>query len=227
MKKLILKKVLIFAIIILVLAVGFIYWQKYQSLKNTNQSPILQNQNQDEEKNSLVPPNQSKEPLLKPPLSLALERVTKKPFGIFITPENSPVSPEKFSGYHTGADFEILAGEENIDVPVYAVCAGPFIFKQQVQGYGGVVIQQCELESQVATIIYGHLKLSGIAQKIGQEVLAGEKIGVLGTGFSQETDGERKHLHLGIRKGTNINLRGYVQDSAELVNWIDASEYLE
>src|SRR4030067_1140465 len=41
-----------------------------------------------------------------PPINRADERVTKKPFGIFITPQNSPIQPEKFSGFHTGADFE-------------------------------------------------------------------------------------------------------------------------
>jgi hypothetical protein len=30
----------------------------------------------------------------------------KKPFGIYITPENSPVQPENFTGYHTGIDVE-------------------------------------------------------------------------------------------------------------------------
>src|SRR5947209_4518700 len=45
-----------------------------------------------------------------------LSRVTKKPFGIYVNPANSPVQPERFSGYHTGADAEY--GEVSADVPV-------------------------------------------------------------------------------------------------------------
>src|SRR5579863_6635904 len=40
------------------------------------------------------------------PISGGLSRVTKKPFGIYVTPQNSPVQPEKFTGFHTGIDFE-------------------------------------------------------------------------------------------------------------------------
>ena len=36
------------------------------------------------------------------PISNPLERIIKKPFGIKINPANSPVQPERFSGYHTG-----------------------------------------------------------------------------------------------------------------------------
>jgi hypothetical protein len=35
------------------------------------------------------------------PLDRASGRVTKKPFGIFVTPQNSPVQPERFRGFHT------------------------------------------------------------------------------------------------------------------------------
>jgi hypothetical protein len=52
-------------------------------------------------------------------------------------------------------------------------------------------------------------------------------LAVLGTGFSTETDGERKHLHLGIHKGTAINILGYVQNSSELNNWVDITKYLK
>ena len=41
-------------------------------------------------------------------------RITKKPFGIFITTQNSPVQPERFSGYHTGVDVEYKDAEGRI-----------------------------------------------------------------------------------------------------------------
>lgn len=55
------------------------------------------------------------QPRLAWPINSALERVTKKSFGIYVTPQSSPVSPEKFTGYHTGVDFEITPDEENKD----------------------------------------------------------------------------------------------------------------
>ncbi|PIS40806.1 MAG: hypothetical protein COT26_01390 [Candidatus Kerfeldbacteria bacterium CG08_land_8_20_14_0_20_43_14] len=86
----------------------------------TNQSGLIQNQN------SNTNPSQS---LLFPPISNALSRITKKPFGIYITPQNSPVQPERFTGYHTGVDFETLPSEANINVPIYAAANGEVLVK--------------------------------------------------------------------------------------------------
>lgn len=94
-------------------------------------------------------------------------------------------------------------------------------------GYGGIAVQACKLDNQNITVIYGHLRLPSIVSNVGQELASGDKLAVLGTGFSQETDGERKHLHLGIHKGTAINILGYVQNPAELQNWIDITKYLK
>ncbi|PIQ74948.1 MAG: hypothetical protein COV84_03845 [Candidatus Portnoybacteria bacterium CG11_big_fil_rev_8_21_14_0_20_40_15] len=154
-------------------------------------------------------------------------RVTKKPFEIYITPQNSPVQPERFTGYHTGVDFETFSDEQNIDVPIYAICSGPLLTKRTATGYGGIAVQACKLNDEDITVIYGHLRLASISSGIGQELKAGDKLAVLGAGFSQETDGERKHLHLGIHKGTAINILGYVQNPAELQNWIDIIKYLK
>src|SRR3989344_7022766 len=40
------------------------------------------------------------------PIAEFSQRITKKPFGIYITPETSPVHPDKFDGFHTGVDIE-------------------------------------------------------------------------------------------------------------------------
>lgn len=175
----------------------------------------------------VVPPKIETRSVLSLPLSLALQRVTKKPFGIKVSPKSSPVSPERFSGYHTGVDFEIFPAEENTDVPVSAVCSGPLIEKKIVSGYGEVAIQKCSIENIEVTVLYGHLKLSSIEKRVQEEVAAGEKIGILGKGYSTQTSGERKHLHLGIHKGSKINYLGYVQNESELSGWIDAMEYLK
>jgi len=165
--------------------------------------------------------------ILVEPIGNALSRVIKKSFGIYVSPNNSAVSPEKFTGYHTGVDFEILSVEQNNDVIIYAVCAGPLILKKYAAGYGGVAVQQCDLSIGKVSIIYGHLRLSSINAIINDQFKAGEQIGVLGTGYSTETDGERKHLHLSIHKGASINLLGYVQKPEELSQWLDALTLLK
>ena len=161
------------------------------------------------------------------PLDQALRRLTHKPFGLYVSPQNSPLKPERFTGYHTGVDFETFPGEQNKPIPVFAVCTGPLLQKSWVKGYGGVVVQACTLNNQPVTVVYGHLKLSSLAAQPDQRLGSGIKLAVLGTGFSTETDGERKHLHLGLHLGSTINLRGYVKTQAELNQWPNAAEYLE
>lgn len=155
------------------------------------------------------------------PISNALDRITKKPFGIKVSPNNSPVTPEKFSGYHTGVDFETFANEQDTDVNIYAICNGEIILKRFVSGYGGAVVQKCVLNETDFTVIYGHLKLSSITPELNKKLNRGDQIGILGKGYSTETDGERKHLHLGIHKGNEINLLGYVNSQDLLNNWIN------
>jgi len=185
--------------------------------------------------NTIIPVNDSagaksnpvvSQTFFQPPLDRAGERVTKKTFGLYVTPQNSPVQPEKFTGYHTGADFEIFPNELNLAVSVRAICGGKLILKKYATGYGGVVVEACLLNNQPITVIYGHLKLSSITKNIGQTLSAGETIGVLGAAYSSETNGERKHLHLGIHKGTSINILGYVQTKSALNAWIDPCLYV-
>ena len=161
------------------------------------------------------------------PINNALSRITKKPFGIYISPTNSPVTPEKFTGYHTGVDFETFSTEQAEDTTVTAICTGKIIEKKQARGYGGMVVQSCLIDNNPITIIYGHIRLSSIKNSIGENLNAGDFLGFLGTRYSTETDGERKHLHLGIHKGEAVDTRGYVQTESELKNWIGIEEYLK
>ncbi len=155
------------------------------------------------------------------PLENVRARVTKKPFGVYIDPVTSPVQPERFAGYHTGTDFEVFPDEEDADVVVSAICTGELLSKRTASGYGGVVVQSCKYENKPMTVVYGHVRLSSVASEIGDEIIAGEYLGYLGTGFSAETDGERKHLHLSIHRGVEEDIRGYVGLEAELSDWID------
>lgn len=155
------------------------------------------------------------------PLDRAGERVTKKPFGIHITPESSPVQPERFSGYHTGTDFEILAGEEEAKVEVRAICSGEIAEKRSVSGYGGVAVERCMYEGEPITVLYGHISLKSVSKSVGDALEAGEAFGALGDPEKGETDGERKHLHLGVHKGEEVDFRGYVSRKSNLKDWID------
>jgi murein DD-endopeptidase MepM/ murein hydrolase activator NlpD len=188
--------------------------------------PPTQNSSTSKATSSPTAESNSAAPLTEP-ISGGLSRVTKKPFGIYVSPGHSPVSPEKFTGYHTGIDFETTPAEQNIDVPIYAACAGKLLAKKYASGYGGVAVQACVLDGQNVTIIYGHLRTSSIAPNIGDELKAGQQIAVLGTGYTSETDGERKHLHFGIHKGTAVNILGYVQKQSDLTGWENPLNYLQ
>ncbi|NTW30112.1 MAG: M23 family metallopeptidase [Candidatus Moranbacteria bacterium] len=161
-----------------------------------------------------------------PPLSRAAERVTKKPFGVHITKAASPVQPERFSGYHTGTDFEVFPDETDTDVGISAICDGVLLMKRSASGYGGVAAQSCTYDGRPITVVYGHLRLSSIRVKVGEPIAAGDFLGNLGAGYSLETDGERKHLHLGIHGGDIVDIRGYVTTVRQLSDWMDPYELI-
>jgi hypothetical protein len=155
------------------------------------------------------------------PLSNYSERITKKPFGIYITPSTSPVQPENFIGYHTGTDFEIFSSEINEEVNVKSICEGEIIYKDTVGGYGGVIIQSCQINNQPATVLYGHINIEASSLNIGDIIKEGTVIAPLADNYSYYSGNERKHLHLGIHKGSNLDLKGYVSNENDLSNWID------
>lgn len=150
-------------------------------------------------------------------------RITKKPFGIYITPQTSPVQPEKFSGYHTGADVEY---EDALsDIPVKSIASGTVLRSEWVSGYGGMTAIRHTIDDKDYIVIYGHLSPDSLLEK-GNEVLRGEQIGILGEGYSNQTDGERKHLHLAIYTGSDVNVKGYAASQSELSQWVDPVEFL-
>lgn len=204
---------IILFIVLIVIAIGltiyFVANKKPASVENSN------------------PDNSPEQSQFVLPIDRWQERIFKKPFGIYITPQNSPIQPEKFKGYHTGVDFEVFPDELDKDIEIMAICKGQLLEKRYISGYGGVAIQACKLGNDDITVLYGHLKLSSIEADLGQQLSAGEKIGILGKAYSSETDGERKHLHLSIHKGKTINVAGYVQTPAELNNWINFEEIIK
>jgi hypothetical protein len=147
--------------------------------------------------------------------------ISKKPFGILVSPENSPVSPEKFSGYHTGTDFEIASEDLEKEFSVFAVCFGEVESVKKIDGYGGVMVQKCILEDEEIRVLYGHINIDKISVKEGEYLPSGKEFVILADNASELSGGERKHLHLGIFRGSKIDVRGYVQDESELSKWID------
>ncbi len=145
-------------------------------------------------------------------------RVTKKPFGIYITPQNSPIQPERFTGYHTGADAEY--GDVTADVPVFAIADGIITYSNRVSGYGGVFILKIDISGVPHSVLYGHIRPSTLPS-IGKQFKKGDQIAVLGTAYSAETDGERRHLHLAILSNVRIDVKGYVNSQSQLSGWLD------
>ncbi len=157
-----------------------------------------------------------------PPVDNFKDRITKKKFGQYITKANSPVQPERFSGYHTGVDVEFT--DVSTDVPVKSVADGTVVYSGTASGYGGVLAIQHKIDDKDILAIYGHLDPKSIKPK-GSTVKKGEQIATLGDNQSTETDGERKHLHLAFVKGSTVSLKGYVQTQSELDDWIDPLTY--
>lgn len=157
------------------------------------------------------------------PVENFFERITKKPFGIYITPETSPVQPERFSGYHTGVDVEFT--DVLKDVRIRAIADGTVIYSGRANGYGGVVAVRHTIEGKNYVAVYGHLDPSTLVENRAA-IKAGEWLGSLGKGYSAETDNERKHLHLSIHKGSTLTLAGYVKTESALDAWVDPLELL-
>jgi len=155
------------------------------------------------------------------PLVGALDRITKKPFGVYVTPANSLVQPERFTGFHTGTDFETTSAEANTTVPTASVCPGTVRSMGVVDGYGGLIILDCTIDSQPVTVLYGHIDLASSTLAVGDTVADGQYIANLAPAYSAGSGGERKHLHLGIHIGSTIEYRGYVQNESELSGWLD------
>lgn len=169
--------------------------------------------------------------LLSWPLDKADQRQILLKFGMYVTPDSAsnPISrPERFTGYHTGLDIEILPEEIEATVPVKTICEGTIIYSGIIEGYGGVVIQECTLNNQPASVLYGHVKPSSIKVSKNDEVIKPETIiAELGDDNSEETGNTRKHLHLGIHKGNHVEFLGYITDEEDLQEFIDPLPLLQ
>lgn len=189
------------------------------------EEPIADNDLQDGQ--DMIPPSQDQERKFYPPLDNTESRVTKKPFGILINPDSSPVQPERFQGYHTGTDFEVTLEELNQEITVFAICSGEVKTKKIASGYGGIIVQSCQINSEEIQVLYGHLNITTHPDiQPGGYLTGGQEIALLAEHESELAAGERKHLHLGIYNGSALDLRGYFNTEAELDKWIDPESIL-
>lgn len=215
------KRFIILLLIVLILGLGLIFYfyqRQSQSAPSQKIPPTLTpTANQ-------ISPTPTKDQILTEPVAGFKSRITKKPFGIYISPENSPVQSERFRGFHTGVDVEYE--DVTTDVPVYAIADGKVVLSKTASGYGGVFLIEIELDNSPHTILYGHIRPSTLP-KVGQEVTKGEQLAVLGTGLSSETDGERKHLHFAILSDNRLDIKGYTSSQNELSGWLDPLSLFE
>lgn len=206
-----------FVVLVVGLAIYFANQRKPAPTNQTKQS------NPSKSSSTLPSPTPTQKPTapiteLTMPIAEFQQRITKKPFGIYITPQTSPVQPERFSGYHTGVDVEY--GDKPEDVPVYAINDGMVSYSSFVAGYGGVVCLDTIIDGVKRTVLYGHIAPASLPA-LGVSVKKGQQIGRLGKAYSAETDGERKHLHFAVLSSAGINLRGYVSSRNQLSAWLD------
>lgn len=161
------------------------------------------------------------------PISNYEKRLTFRRFGQTVTTNDMPTCGFPFQGIHNGDDLEAYEYEAKTIVPVYAVSQGKVVFKNYVDGYGGLLVIQTQLDNQDVLLNYGHVNISTAKVALDETVLPGQEIAFLGEGCSSETNGERKHLHFAIHKGTTLDLKGYLQTPEELENWFNPVELLK
>ena len=215
------RKQFIYGILFLVLLGLVIFWSRQMSpsLKSVDTKDRV-NQSLESSIQTAVKMGNMVEPI-----DHFAKRVTQKPFGIYVNPKNSPTEHEKFTGYHTGVDAEIYPNELEKNIFVRSVADGVVRFASAASGYGGVVAIEHTIEGKKIFAIYGHLRISSVVLKIGDGIKARDVIGVLGDDKSLETDGERKHLHFGLYKGKELDIRGYVLKQDDLQYWINPLQF--
>jgi len=222
MSKIVMKKVLIFwAVVLFVLT----YWATFHTnsvkFQNLSEEDYI-----DQTLNKLGWPVQAgSDSVFKPvsgqthlPVKNFYKNQSLNLFGTYNT--------VKFTGFHTGVDIEVSPADLYAEVPVYSFYDGIIRKIEWVSGYGGVVAIEHNLGQINLIGIYGHLRLKDIAVKEGERVTSGMVIGYLGNGYTNETDGERKHLHFGLSKKEEVDIRGYVADKKELDSWLDPTRFM-
>ncbi|MFC1711629.1 M23 family metallopeptidase [Patescibacteria group bacterium] len=168
------------------------------------------------------------------PMDKYFKRQTVKGFGDYID-DNFYKGKEKlfpynrFYGYHAATDLEVNSSEIDKKVPVYAVSSGTITYIGTLSGYGGVILE--ELDNENNTVLYGHVKIKNLSIKVGDHIRVENDpviLTYLGDQFSSETSKERKHLHFGVYKGTDLYFKGHESSLNEVEKkWYDPNKFLK
>jgi len=137
-------------------------------------------------------------------------------------------SDGRFYGYHTGEDAEVTpedGPDGEMAYPIRAVADGTIAFLSSVDGYGGVIVLQHDFEGEKIQTLYGHLDIGSSTLRTGDPVAKGQFLANLGADKSDETDGERQHLHFAVYAGTEIKLAGYADTPSALDAWINPQDF--
>ena len=209
------------SLLVLILIAGLLTWYLVRHNAKDAMHPATSTQSAKPQTTAPAPqpaPAPQTAPELVAPIDQFKERITKKNFGTYVTPQNSPVQPERFQGYHAGVDVEY--GDVTTEVPVRAIAAGTVTYAGWVSGYGGAVIIRHQISGAAHAVLYGHLDPAALPA-VGANVSQSQQIGHLGQAYSRQTDGERRHLHFAVLAGVSNDFRGYSPTQAGLSAWIN------
>lgn len=135
---------------------------------------------------------------------------------------------DRFNGFHAGDDVEV--GDKSNVVPVHAIADGTVVLSRRVGGYGGVLVVRHTIGSgpnpETVSALYGHLNLAQ-APGVGARVRRGQPLATLGDHESEETDGERKHLHFQLWARPGIQLAGYTATRAGLSAYLNPTTFFQ
>ena len=132
---------------------------------------------------------------------------------------------DRFTGYHVGEDIEVPEVREAPEVPVRSIADGTVRFVDWVSGYGGLVVIQHAIDDKIINSLYGHLDVSSIKIKVGDAVSVGQTFGRLGEGKTEETDGERQHLHFALYEGDELRKNGYEKNAEDVKKWMNPTDF--
>ncbi len=130
---------------------------------------------------------------------------------------------DRFTGYHVADDIEYTDIES--DTHVRAMADGEVEIVQFASGYGGMIKIKHQIDNQTIHSIYGHIALDSAKVKAGDQVKAGQFLANLGVNNSEESDGERKHLHFGLYAGDENRINGYEQEASVVSKWINPEDF--
>jgi murein DD-endopeptidase MepM/ murein hydrolase activator NlpD len=105
-------------------------------------------------------------------------------------------------GYHLGADWNLGAGSNDANLPVYAVADGEVSdVRTNVSGWGNIVFVRHTTSFGTYTSMYAHVNWNTVGPPTkGQRVAKGQQIARVGNGNGLYP----YHLHLEIRTGDNV-----------------------